>query len=381
MTRAPHPPLEVVFLNENTLGHGSYLPRFIEELERRPELGIHPIRIDAVPLPPRLQRRADFSIRGLRRFGMDFHIARWRRVVSAHARARIEALRSRQRIDAVVVNTQSVALDLTALCRSVPIAVCLDATFAQLRRTPWFSPNRIAGWFSPVSLAPILGRERRLFRAVRILLPWSRNAAASLASDYGIRQDRILTLPPSLDLGKFQPAPKPSGKPRLLFVGGNFQRKGGPLVLEAFRRLADRCELHVVTQSDVPAAPGVFIHRDVTAGSGAWLQRWREAAVFVFPSALETYGIVLLEALAFMAPVVSSRAGAAADILDEGRCGLLLDSLTPDALTRAIENTLDDPQAANERARRGRLRVEQLHDLSRNAERLAETLRRLTRGA
>src|SRR5690606_6199511 len=105
------------------------------------------------------------------------------------------------------------------------------------------------------------------------------------------------------------------------------------------------------------------------------------AAVFVFPSALETYGIVLLEAVAFMAPVVSSRAGAAADILDEGRCGLLLDSLTPDALTRAIENTLDDPQAANERARRGRLRVEQLHDLSRNAERLAETLRRLTRGA
>ena len=52
--------------------------------------------------------------------------------------------------------------------------------------------------------------------------------------------------------------------PRLLFVGGNFARKGGLILLEAARRLrvkGVRIELDVVTRDDVPADDSVRVHR------------------------------------------------------------------------------------------------------------------------
>ncbi|MGE3313377.1 MAG: glycosyltransferase family 4 protein [Limisphaerales bacterium] len=373
--------MNVAFVNENALGHGSYLPRFVDEFRNRPELGIVPHLIDVVPMPPAIQRRADFTVRGLRRFGLDFHVARWRRVASRHARERVDELLRRQRIDAVVVNTQSVGLFLGNLPGNPPLHVGLDATFRQLARTRWFAANRIAAWFLPWTLAPILGLERRLFGAASRLWPWSALVRDSLIRDYGFPADRISVLPPSLDLEGIRLKPntdrRGAGERRqILFIGGDFRRKGGPALLEAFRSgLVSRADLHVVTQSDLGSEPGLMVHRGVSAQSDAWLERWSEADVFVFPSTLETFGIVLVEALAFGVPVVSSRAGAAADILEEGRAGILVDPVTPAALAASVCAVLDDPRAALARAEVGRDRVARCHDLRRNAARLADRLK------
>ena len=153
-------------------------------------------------------------------------------------------------------------------------------------------------------------------------------------------------------------------------------RKGGPLLLEAFRGgLSAQADLHIITQSEVPPGPAVFVHRGVQAGSAAWHERWHQADVFVFPSALETFGIVLLEALAFHVPVVSSRAGAACDILEDGRNGILLHRVSPEAISAGIESVLTHPDAARERALRGRARVERDFDLAGNTARLADLIR------
>ncbi len=369
--------MNVAFVNENALGHASHLPRFVAELRNRPELGITPHLIDVVPMPPAIQRRADSTVRGLRRFGLDFHVARWRRVASRHARERLEELLRRERVGAVVVNTQSVGLHLTDLPGRPPVFVGLDATFQQLARSRWFAANRIAGWFLPITLAPILGRERRLFDAATRLLPWSAPVRDSLIRDYGVRPDRVTLLPPSLDLERFRPVERRrAARPRILFLGGDFRRKGGAILLEAYRSgLVSRADLHIVTQSEVNSERGVTVHRGVSAPSDAWVERWNQADVFVFPSALETFGIVLLEALAFGVPVVSSRAGAAADILDDGRAGILVDPVTPATLTEAIGAVLDDSPGAGARAEAGRARVASQYDLGRNAADLAGWLR------
>ena len=70
--------MNVAFLHENTLGHTSYLPRYAAELARRPELGVTAQVLDALPLPPHLRCWGDTSVRGLRKFGLDFHGTRWR---------------------------------------------------------------------------------------------------------------------------------------------------------------------------------------------------------------------------------------------------------------------------------------------------------------
>lgn len=368
--------MNVAFLNENTLGHTSYLPRYAAALRARPELGVTPHLLDVLPLPPHLRRLGDTSVRGLRKFGLDFHGSRWRVAISRHAREQLDALRRGTAVDAVVVNTQSAGLALDGLPPNLPVLVALDATFRQLAASPWFAPNAPSRWFQPLTLRGLLRRERELFARATRLLPWSEPVAESLRRDYGVPAGRITVLPPAVAAPPRRP-PHPAGeRPQILFLGGHFERKGGPLLLEVFRRsFADRCELHLVTATEVPPEPGVWVHRGVTAGSAEWERRWREADVFVFPSQLETFGIVLLEALAFEVPVIASRAGAAESILGDGRFGVLLPELTEPGLTRALTEVLDAPEAAAARARAGRECFEQRFTLEGNAARLAECLR------
>ncbi len=367
--------MTVAFLNENTLGHTSYLPRYAAEFTRRPELGVAPRLIDALPLPAHLKRLGDGSIRGLRRFGLDFHATRWRVATSRHLREQLERLQRRERIDAVVVNTQSMGLELTALDPAIPILVGLDATFTQLANSPWFAPNSASRWLQPLTLRGLLRRERQLYSRVTRFLPWSEPVRNSLVTEYGVDPGRISVLPPSMAAPSRRSERDPGRAARrsqILFVGGDFIRKGGPLLMECHQRfLAERADLHLVTHGEVPSAAGVTVYRKLAAGSEAWRRRWTEADVFVFPSRLETFGIVLLEALAFEVPVVSSRAGAADSILENGALGDLLPALTVDALWRAIAGILDDPPAARRRAVQGRLRFDRDFELGGNAARLA----------
>ncbi len=369
--------MNVAFINENTLGHASYLLPFVQVLQARPELGVEPQLIDATPLPTALARRANFSVRGLRKWGLDFHNARWRLTVSRHVRDQLVSLRARQPLDAVVVNTQSVALGLSDAARELPVFVCLDATFAQLARTRWFAPNAPSRLFLPLTSAPVRSRERKLFGVAQHFLPWSESVRASLLADYRISSEKISLLPPSVRLPP-RPGKRPSAntRPQILFVGGDFARKGGPLLLECFRKhFADRCDLHLVTQSEISAGPGVFVHRGLRAHSDAWQERWRQADVFVFPSTLETFGIVLVEALAYEVPVIAAEVGAAREILARGDAGWLLPDARVDTLASAISQTLLNALATQARVQAGRARVEKCYNLDTNAAVLADWLR------
>lgn len=368
--------MNVAFVNENALGHSSYLPPFVRFFEQHPECGVSPILLNATPLPPELDKTANRRIRGIWRIGLDDFISRWRHVVSAHVLEQVRSLQQTRRLDAVVVNTQSVGLDLTALPDSIRLLVCLDATFAQLSRSPWFAPNAPSRWFLPWMTRSLMEKERLLFQRADQLLAWSDPVAESLHSEYRIPQSCISVLPPSIQLRTPPESPRPAGsRPRILFVGGDFIRKGGPILLEAFRRfLRPRCELHLVTQSPLPPEEGVVVHRGLKAYSQEWLQCWNTADLFVFPSRLETFGIVLVEALAFSVPTISADAGAARMILDEERAGWLLHELTPEALASCVLRLLDDPRGTAQKAAHGLNYVRERFELSANAARLVSLL-------
>ena len=292
--------LRVAFVNENTLGHGSYLPTYVRAFEADPGLEVAPLTIHATPLPPDLRRFGEGSIRLLRRWGLDLGLTRWRLAASRHVRRQLEELHTREPLNAVVVNTQSVGLDLPRWPGCPAVVVCLDATFAQLARTPWFAPGVVGRLAAPLALLYLRQRERELVRAAAGFLPWSDSVGRSLVDEYGVPVERIVILPPSVGpaVEAVHPSRKCPGRPlRILFIGGDFARKGGRVLLETYRRhLRDEFELHLVTASDVSPEPGVFVYRGVRAHTPQWVELWRSADVFVFPSALETFGIVLLEA-------------------------------------------------------------------------------------
>lgn len=81
------------------------------------------------------------------------------------------------------------------------------------------------------------------------------------------------------------------------------------------------------------------------------------AAVFVFPSLYEGFGLPVLEAMACGTPVVASNAASLPEVV--GEAGLLLDPNSPLALAEAIAQVLDDHALAAELRQRGLERARQ----------------------
>ena len=84
-----------------------------------------------------------------------------------------------------------------------------------------------------------------------------------------------------------------------------------------------------------------------------------QSDLFVFPSHNETFGLVLLEAMAWSLPVVATREGGIPDVVVPGENGLLVPSKDPEALADALEQLLSDPALRQEMGEHGRQRYMQ----------------------
>ncbi|MBV9893821.1 MAG: glycosyltransferase family 4 protein [Chloroflexi bacterium] len=240
----------------------------------------------------------------------------------------------------------------------------LDCTFDQLEEWAPIYYNREphSGWRRRSGQL----MERALFRNVTLFTPWS-NWAADGLQRLGIPRDRIRVLPPGVDLSQWRPTERVQreGPLRLLFVGGNFERKGGMLLLDVLRgRFAGRCELDVVTRDEVPATPGMRVHR-TEANSPELLRLYAQADLFVLPTRAECFGIATVEALASGLPAIMSDVGGAADIVDHGATGWLIQP-TAASLSQALEEALVDRGRLLEMGRRARAVAEQRFDGAKN---------------
>ena len=81
----------------------------------------------------------------------------------------------------------------------------------------------------------------------------------------------------------------------------------------------------------------------------------RQMRVAVMPSLwYETFGLILAEASLYGKPVVASRLGAMAEIVDDGKTGLLFDSGNAEDLARKIRTLWDDPELCRQMGQAGK---------------------------
>jgi glycosyltransferase involved in cell wall biosynthesis len=290
--------------------------------------------------------------------------------VSGVTRATLEthrALRGRS-YDAIMSNAK-ISVFFTHIFRRTPTLLDFDSTPLQI--------DRMASYGLSTDPRPVARLKfhlaRRLFESAALLHAWSRWARQSMIEEYGIHPSKVVVNPPGVDLEFWQPPAQPRGEAgerprRVLFVGGDFRRKGGPQLLDWYRQQDPaRFELHIVTREPVERVPGVYVYHNMQPNTPQLLTLYHTSDLFVLPSLGECFGIATVEAMAAGLPVIASDVGGTADIIQPGRNGLIVPSDDVRALEAAISAILDDDNRRDAMGRQSRLLAEECFDLQRNA--------------
>jgi glycosyltransferase involved in cell wall biosynthesis len=120
---------------------------------------------------------------------------------------------------------------------------------------------------------------------------------------------------------------------RFLFVGTQFEIKGGEVLLKAFRRVHDRhkgCHLDVITHlpADFSAlaegCKGITIHQASFSRDEIHTRFMQNADILVLPTYVESFGMVALEALANGLALIATDVYALKELVEDGANGNLL---------------------------------------------------------
>jgi glycosyltransferase involved in cell wall biosynthesis len=265
--------------------------------------------------------------------------------------------------------------------RRVALVYATDSTPRQLRA---FGPHY--NWWG--------GRSDLKFRLREMLYgAWLRRAAAiqaytewaarSLREDYGVPASRVHLLPPGVDTAFWTPAAEPPANrlPRLLFVGGDFHRKGGDLLLDVFReRFRGRAELHMVTGRGRPEEePGVRVHTGLRPNDARLQRLYQECDLLVIPTRADCFSMAGLEGMSSGLPLVTCPVGGVGEVFEDGRQGRYVPPDDGRALGDAIEALLfDEPRRRTMGAAARELAVRR-YDAAANTRSLLEIIRAVTR--
>ena len=198
------------------------------------------------------------------------------------------------------------------------------------------------------TIAAIL--ESRVYAEIRaqrkpLLLPVSFSLAESLQRHFGIPPEILRVVPNPVDMTRFHSEFDPElwrevssrtgwdvDSFRLLFVGGDWLRKGLDLVIRALTQLPSEVKLVVVGPGNPQIFESTLRHpglagRVLFAGYRRDVERfYRIAHAFVLPSRYEALPLVCLEALASGVPILVTQFPGTELFLEDGRNGFVISS-------------------------------------------------------
>ena len=316
-------------------------------------------------------------------------LRRWRQELNIGwlARRRLRAAERERRFDVVHFHTQSAAYTNIGRMTRTPAIVSIDCTS---RLASLEASSAASRW----SYTPNVVHDGRVFRAARAIVSTSEWARRDLVDLYPDCASKVHVIPyPIRDVFEedwiaerhARVERDPSAPVRILFVGGDFPRKGGPDLVEAWRSggFAGRASLDLVT--DWPLArgsipTGVRIVRGVAPYSTVWFELWRRADLFVMPTRHESFGIVYEEAAAAGLPAIGTAINAVPEIIENDRTGLLVAPGNIEALVRALRVLIETPDLRRRLGAAARARVKERAFPDRYASKLAPLIHSAANG-
>lgn len=255
-------------------------------------------------------------------------------------------------------------------CNSIPYTLYCDSNIAMSQRGAATGQSD-AAWLAEREIQAITRRETKVYKNAAAIFTLSERLRQSFIDDFAIDPTKVVTVHagPNFDLDSFQPPPSPPQReqPIILFVGKQFERKGGPQLLEAFRRVRRQvpsARLVIIGPDEIPGSnPGVeclgFLHKDRPLEAKRLAQAYAEATVFCLPTKYEPFGIVFLEAMFFGLPCVGPNAWAVPEMIVDGETGFTFDSEDTNALGDRLLRLLTNAPLARRMGAAGRVRAQQ----------------------
>lgn len=231
----------------------------------------------------------------------------------------------------------------------------------------------------------VLDPTDRVGQVLRARLAVSPRAAETAAEyfpgDYHV-------IPNGVDVNRFRPSDTPRHPDQVLFVGRPVSRKGLPVLLKAFPAVLEKvpsARLVIVGSApeDVKLPKRLLSSVEVrgTVDEEELVACMHSSSLLCAPSTgCESFGMVLIEAMAAGLPVVASDIPGYEAVVTSGKDGILVPPGDPNALADSLVALLRDPTRRKELSLAGQLSARR-YDWTRIAAALEEVYLNLTRRA
>lgn len=238
------------------------------------------------------------------------------------------------------------------------------ATALRLRDNPFNRVGRI-----PTDLAAEMNRrEAAIYSTAAAIFTLSDRLRRMFPGDYEVAAARVHTAHggPNMDVSRIpeRVARTPDTPPSVLFIGKDFERKGGDVLLRAFesvRRDVPDARLRIIGPSDDGVLrPGVemmgALRKSVPEEFARLLDALATSDVFCLPTRYEPFGIAVVEAMAAGLACVTSDTWAMPEMVVDGVTGLIAPDGDAAALAQRLVRLLRDPGLAWRMGQAGRQR-------------------------
>jgi glycosyltransferase involved in cell wall biosynthesis len=220
--------------------------------------------------------------------------------------------------------------------------------------------------------------EQATLKDATMVFTMSEHVSRSLMEHYGIKEERILKVNGGCNIPAIQSEdPNRYERQNILFIGVDWERKGGPELLAAFRLVKKRhplAMLIIVGSSPKVNEPGVQVVGKVPQAQTAEILS--QSTIFCMPSLREPFGIAYLEAMRAGLPVIASNLGAAPDFILEGQTGYKVDPQDIETMADRIEELISDPEKCRRMGQAGRELVESQYTWQRTQQRMWQAIQK-----
>ncbi len=266
---------------------------------------------------------------------------------------------------------------------SKDIALAVPAARLSGRRPPVFLSKRVGSYIGKRD--PL---HRYTYSGIHRILAISSVIHANVLATTPIAPNRVVTLHDAIDTERFSPGRADGrsvreefgipGETTLIGFAGRFSPgKGHEEFLEAAAALsAERSGLAFLIVGEASYGEENYAEKIRRMSEELGLGRLLRFAgfrrdmpdvmaafdIFAFPSHAESFGLVLIEAMAMERPVVSTNCDGVLDIMVDGETGLYVRPKRPGELAASLRRLVDDPELRRKMGKAGRERVVRLFD-------------------